>query len=231
MPLVSPLCLALAIAAAQVTPGSPEPIPGLGEPETPAWRSPSLFLGGALAAFLAHESGHAVANLSFGATPHLESVSFAGAVPFFSVTSDITCSGDRCTRPVDGGTVTFGAGRRGLFTILMAGFHVQHATDEVILTLTPRLRYEEAPLRKGMLAFNTLTSAGYVLANWVGLEPEKGDLHGTYAQTGAPRHLVNGILLGVAALDLARYAFPDVRWLAWASRVGKVGLAGLTFTL
>ena len=191
----------------------------------------ALFLGGSLTAFTLHESGHAVANLSFGCTPHLESVSFGGVVPFFSITSDVTCRGDRCAYPVQGGTARFDAGRRGLFTILMAGFHMQHVSDELILSFNPALRYEEAPFRKGMLAFNTLTSIGYVAANWVGLEPEKGDLYGAYAMTGAPRHAVNSILLGVAVLDLARYAFPDVRWLAWASRAAKVGFAGVTFAL
>ena len=191
----------------------------------------SLFLGGSLTAFTLHEGGHLTGNLAFGCTPHLESVSFAGVVPFFSITSDVSCHGDRCTYPVQGGTARFDAGRRGLFTILMAGFHMQHVSDELILSFNPALRYEEAPFRKGMLAFNTLTSIGYVTANWAGLEPEKGDLYGAYAMTGAPRHVVNSILLGVAVLDLARYAFPDTRWLAWASRAAKLGLAGVTFTL
>jgi hypothetical protein len=200
-----------------------DPAEGGGSP----WRSAALFAGGSLAAFLLHESGHVAANLAFGNTPHLEPASFAGAVPFFTIASGIHCSGDRCTRP---GGSPFGPGNRGLFTILMAGFHVQHATNELILSFDPGLRHECAPFRKGMLAFNTLTSVGYVVANWSGVEPEQGDLRGAYGEVGAPRHLVNALLLGIAGLDLARYAFPDARWLAWVSRAAKVGLGGVTFT-
>jgi hypothetical protein len=230
--LLTPLSVALALAVAQpsLQPPEPAPEPGVGREGSP-WTSSLLFASGALAAFVSHEGGHVAANLALGSPPHLESVSFAGVIPFFSITSDITCNGDRCSRPVDGGTTPFGPGRRGLFTILMAGFHAQHVGDELILSLDPALRYHDAPFRKGMLAFNTLTSVGYVLANWVGVEPEKGDLHGAYVETGAPRHVVNAILIGVAVLDMARYAFPDARWLAWVSRAGKVGLAGLTFSL
>ncbi len=227
-----PLAIALALTATQPSldgPGS-APEAGMGHQGSP-WTSALLFAGGAFAAFASHEGGHLVANLALGTTPHLESVSFAGVIPFFSITSDITCTGDRCSRPDAGRIVPFGPGRRGLFTILMAGFHAQHIGDELILSLDPALRYQEAPFRKGMLAFNTLTSVGYVLANRAGVEPEKGDLHGAYVEAGAPRHVVNALLLGVACLDLARYAFPDARWLAWVSRASKVGLAGLTFSL
>jgi hypothetical protein len=219
------------LATAAIPPAAPPGANGGGSDWTRKGKDAALFLGGSLAAFGLHESGHLFANLAYGNAPHLEPVSFAGVIPFFSITADVTCRGDRCTYPIAGGSAPFGGGRRGLFTILMAGFHAQHVSDELILSFNPALRYEDAPFRKGMLAFNTLTSIGYVAANWVGLEPEKGDLHGAYAMTGAPRHVVNSLLLGVALLDLARYAFPGVRWLAWPSRAAKLGLAGVTFTL
>jgi hypothetical protein len=230
-PSAAPLSPELAPSATAPSPAAPPEARGGGSDWKRKGKDVALFLGGSLAAFGLHEGGHLVGNLAFGHTPHLEPVSFAGVIPFFSITSDVACHGDRCTYPVQGGTARFDAGRRGLFTILMAGFHMQHVSDELILSFNPALRYEEAPFRKGMLAFNTLTSIGYVAANWVGLEPDKGDLHGAYAMTGAPRHAVNSILLGIAALDLARYAFPDVRGLAWASRAAKLGFAGVTFTL
>jgi hypothetical protein len=228
---LEPLSSELASASAAPSPAAPPEVRRGSSDWKRKGKDAAFFLGGAVTAFSLHEGGHLVANLAYGNTPHLEPVSFAGFIPFFSITSDITCRGDRCTYPVAGGSASFGGGRRGLFTILMAGFHAQHVSDELILSLNPALRYEEAPYRKGMLAFNTLTSIGYVAANWVGLEPEKGDLYGAYAMTGAPRHVVNSILLGVAVLDLARYAFPGVRWLAWASRAAKLGLVGVTFTI
>ncbi len=228
--MLLPAAIALVLVAVQPSIGAPTSVPAA-KGESSPWLGGARFLSGSLAAFVSHEGGHLAANLALGSPPHLETVSFAGAIPFFSVTFDITCAGDRCTRPVPGGAAPFGPGRRGLFTILMAGFHVQHISDELILSRDPALRNEQAPFRKGMLAFNTLTSAGYVLANWIGIEPEQGDLHGAYALAGAPRHLVNTILLGVAVLDLARYAFPDARWLVWMSRATKVGLAGVTFAL
>ena len=127
----------------------------------PAWSSVALFLGGAATAFAAHEAGHVAANLALGNVPRLAPVTFAGAVPFFSISPDISCVNGRCFQR-DG--QPFAAGPHGLFAIVSAGFNVQHALDEIILTTDPRLRGDDAPFRKGMLAFGTLTSVGYVLA-------------------------------------------------------------------
>src|ERR1700674_638126 len=100
------------------------------------WKDVALFAGGAATAFLAHESGHAVANLAQGNVPHLESVRFLDFVPFFAVSPEINCYNSGCFKS-DGSR--FGPGKRGLLLILMAGFDVQHITDEVLLSGDPAL--------------------------------------------------------------------------------------------
>lgn len=192
------------------------------------WTGVALFVAGAATAFVAHESGHAVANLSLGNVPHLESVSFVGIVPFFAVAPDISCASDSCfTR--DGRR--FSAGRRGLFLILMAGFDVQHITDEALLSIDPAIRFEHAPFRTGLLAFNTLTSAAYVIANLGGFEPPQGDVGTAVRDAHAPRALTTALLFGIATTDVARWAWPDERWLAWLSRAGKVIFLGMPLAI
>jgi hypothetical protein len=212
-------------------------LPGVAGAEVPAsaprepgmdWSSATLFAAGTASAFLMHEGCHAAANFAFGNRPHLEAVNFAGVLPFFAVAPGITCANGTC---YDRDGRRFGGGRQGVFTIVMAGIQCQHLADEIILTSDPALRAHDAPFRKGLLAFNTLTSIAYVAANWASLEPPAGDLRGTYRDTGAPRNLVNALVLGAAVLDLSRYFFPDVTWLPWLSRAAKLGVTGITFTL
>src|SRR4051812_30042055 len=176
------------------------------------WGDAGLFAAGAATAFVAHEAGHATANLALGNVPRIDSVSFLGVVPFFSVAPHISCAGDTCYKRDGSG---FGAGRRGLALIVLAGFDVQHVTDEILLTRDPDLRRQGAPFRTGMLAFNTLTSVAYVVANWTGAEPGAGDLAGAVRDTGASRALMTTTLLGIAGIDIARWALPDAPWLAW----------------
>src|SRR5689334_9697547 len=153
-------CVLVAAPAALSGAARADAVPTSGVPsddsvanEGVGWKEAALFAAGAATALVAHESGHAVANLSLGNVPHLESVSFVGIVPFFAVAPDIGCAADSCfTR--DGRR--FSAGRRGLALILLAGFDVQHITDEVLLSIDPAVRFEHAPFRTGLLAFNTL---------------------------------------------------------------------------
>jgi hypothetical protein len=201
----------------------PQGAPGTGI----GWSSVGLFAAGAATAFLAHEGCHAIANFAFGNTPRLERVSFVGVLPFFTVSPGIQCPGDRCVKR-DG--QPFDGGRPGLYTILTAGLQCQHLADEIMLTTDPRLKEREAPFRKGMLAFNTLTSLAYVAANWAGAEPPAGDLAGVYRDTRAPRNLTNVLVLSAAALDIARYFAPDAPALPWLSRFAKLGVTGITFT-
>ena len=192
------------------------------------WRDVGLFAGGAATAFVAHEAGHLAANLALGNVPHVEQVRFLGAVPFFAVAPDITCSGDLCLRR-DGSP--FGPGRKGLLLILLAGFDVQHATDEALLTRDPQLRSRGASFCTGLLAFNTLTSVAYAIGNLAGIEPSAGDLSDAVRDARASRLLTTGLLLGVAFADVARWAFPEAAWLAWVSRAAKVAFLGLPLTV
>lgn len=223
--------VALALGAPAKAEGVPPPAAPSNDPvldESIGWKDVALFAGGVATAFVGHELGHATANLAFGNVPHLESVSFAGVVPFFAVAPDINCVGDTCfTR--DGGR--FGAGRRGLLLILLAGFDVQHITDEVLLSTHPALRFERAPFRTGLLAFNTLTSAAYVIANLGGFEPPEGDVGAAVRNARAPRALTATLLLGIAATDAARWAWPEERWLPWVSRAAKVVFLGMPLAI
>lgn len=213
--------LAFCLALLWANPGSAQ--------DTPlSWQDVALFAGGAATGFLAHEAGHAALNLAQGNVPHLESVTFAGFLPFFAVSPDIQCGGEACFRR-DGRR--FGPGRRGLLLILLAGFDVQHATDEVLLTRDPDLRLLHAPFRTGLLAFNTLTSVAYAVANLADFEPPAGDLRAAIRDTSAPRAVTVGLLLGIAGLDAARWALPDAAWAAWASRAAKVVFLGLPLTI
>jgi hypothetical protein len=188
----------------------------------------ALFLGGAATAFTAHETCHLLANLGTGNQPSLEPVTFLGFIPFVAIVPSIHCRGGDCYKH---NRETYYAGRPGLYTIVSAGLQCQHYEDEFILSLRPDLRLTEAPFRKGMLAFNTLTSIGYVIANWAGVEPVDGDVRGISRDGGAPRVLLSTLVLGIAAVDIARYYFPQARWLAWLNRVAKVSVTGIAFAM
>jgi hypothetical protein len=82
-----------------------------------------------------------------------------------------------------------------------------------------------------MLALNTLTSIGYVVADRLGWEPPTGDVRGLSRDTGVSRDAVAALVVGVAVIDLVRYFRPEARWLAWLSRAAKVATTGLVLTL
>ena len=221
--------LALAPQPASLGPGLPATATPT-EPTAPpfTWRSAAIFAGGAFTALAAHETCHLVANLATGNRPTFEPVTFLGFIPYFAIVPSIRCRGGDCTKR-DG--EHYGAGRPGLYTIVSAGIQCQHYEDEVILTRRPGLRMDDAPFRKGMLALNTLLSIGYVLANWTGVEPTDGDIRGIHRDGGAPRLLLGSMIFGIAAVDIARYYYPHVRWLAWLNRVAKVSVTGIAFAM
>ena len=200
------------------------------EPTPPwfTWRSAAIFAGGAATALAAHESCHIIANLATGNVPTFQPVTFLGFIPYFAIVPSITCSGENCRKH---NHEHYWAGRPGLYTIVSAGIQCQHYEDEVILTRRPGLRMDSAPFRKGMLAFNTLLSIGYVLANWTGVEPVDGDIRGIHRDGGAPRLLLSSMVLGIAVVDIARYYYPRARWLAWLNRVAKVSVTGIAFAM
>jgi hypothetical protein len=163
------------------------------------------FLAGAAAAFVLHEAAHVTADVLFGATPRIKGVDFHG-IPFFAITPEGDLS------------------RREIFVVSSAGFWVQHAGNEWILTRDPDVRKKRAPFRKGMLAFNVLTSVAYAGVAFARTGPDERDTLGMANGARLDERLVGALLLAPATLDAVRYFDPDARWAVWASRGAKVAL-------
>jgi len=161
-------------------------------------------VGGAAVGFLAHEGGHLVLDLAFGADPGVERVSF-GRIPFFAITHE---------------TVT----PKQEFAISSAGFWVQHATSEWILTSHPNLRHERAPFLKGWLAWNVLASAAYSTAAFGTFGPPERDPRGMAQSLGVAEPWIGAMILAPAVLDTWRYLHPEARWPRWTSRAIKIGM-------
>ena len=161
-----------------------------------------FFAGAALGLGL-HESGHLVFDAAFGAHPGVRKVS-AGFIPFFAITHE----------PVT---------PLKEFTISSAGFWVQHAGSEYLLSRRPNLRDEHAPVAKGLLAFNVLTSVMYAGAAFVQHGPLERDTRGIAIGADIPEPWVGVSILAPAVLDGARYYRPRSRALRWASRAAKIG--------
>jgi hypothetical protein len=160
------------------------------------------FLAGAAAGLAMHEAGHVATDVMFGATPGVKKVTFAG-LPFFAITHP-----------------TVSPARE--FVISSAGFWVQEASSEILLTRVPRLRAHAAPFAKGLLAFNTLASVAYAGAAFARVGPDERDTRGMAAAARLREPWIGGAVLAPAVLDAARYYKPEIRWLRWASRASKV---------
>lgn len=161
------------------------------------------FLGGGALALGAHETGHLIFDVAFDADPGIKKVDFHG-IPFFAITH-----------------------REGLppakeFTIASAGFWVQHATNEWILTARPRLRDERAPLVKGMFAFNVLASAAYSGAAFARTGPDERDTRGMAISADVNERWIGVAILAPAMLDTWRYFDPDAKAPVWLSRGVKI---------
>jgi hypothetical protein len=195
--LVPALVTAVIVAAPQARAGQ-------GAPDSTAARV-GKFFGGAAVAFGAHELGHLVFDVAFDAKPGVKKVSFSG-IPFFAITHDA------------------GLSPRREYTIASAGFWVQHATSEWILTRRPGLRGTRAPFLKGVLAFDVLTSVAYSGAAFAKGGPPERDTRAMAAALGLDERWVGALILAPALLDTVRYFRPDARWAAWTSRGMKAGL-------
>jgi hypothetical protein len=160
------------------------------------------FLGGAAVALVAHEAGHVLFDAAFGAGVGVKKVS-AGPLPFFAITH----------HPVTPARE---------FVISSAGFWVQHATDEIILTRDPDLRSRHAPFTKGMLAFNVLTSVMYAGAAFARIGPGERDTRGMAVSARVDEPWIGGLVLAPATFDAVRYYRPQLAWVRWASRASKV---------
>ena len=183
-----------------------EPVPQVATPSTSEHRTTSTLklLGGAAIGLAAHEGGHLLFNGLFSANPGLKKVSFHG-IPFFAITHDA------------------GLSPRREFIIDSAGFWVQEATNEVILSRRPNLRRERAPVLKGIVAFNIVASVSYAGAAFARTGPLERDTRGMAAALRWKEPYVGLLILMPAILDAVRYYHPGARWAAWGSRAAKLG--------
>jgi hypothetical protein len=176
--------------------------------EPPSDRHPAatvgLFLAGAALGLGAHETGHVFFDVIFDADPGIRGVDFHG-IPFFAITH----------RP--------GLSSAREFTISSAGFWVQHAGSEWLLSRRPRLRYERAPLAKGVLAFNVLASGAYAGAAFFRTGPPERDTKGMADAADIDERAIGVVILAPAVLDTWRYFRPDSRAAVWMSRAAKIG--------
>lgn len=199
----------------------PDPVPEFRDVTV---ASVALTAAGFVSAFVVHEACHGVANLAMANVPTLEPVRFAGFLPFFAVSPNIQCRDGTCLKRNGD---PFVPGPRGYAFIVSSGILCQEITDEIILTEHPRIRHETSPFLKGMLLFNVATSVAYGIANLSGIEPPEGDVRGLDSAGRIPHGVFAALVLGTAALDVARYFLPDVDWLPWVSRGSKVVTVGV----
>jgi hypothetical protein len=163
------------------------------------------FLTGAAIGLAAHEAGHMIANLAFGEKPGVGKVDFHG-MPFFAITHPS------------------GLPLHEEFVISSAGFWMQHAENEWLLTRTPALRSQQAPMKKGVFAFNVLASVAYAGAAFAKTGPDERDTRGMAASARVDERLIGALVLAPALLDAWRYYHPDTKWATWASRGVKIGM-------
>jgi len=167
------------------------------------------FFAGAALGLGFHESAHLIVDEAFGADPGVRKVS-AGFIPFFAITHEpVTPTKE--------------------FIISSAGFWAQDVGSDIVLSRHPQLRQEHAPLLKGLLAFNVVTSVIYSGAAFARRGPAERDTRGIALSADVDEPWIGVTVLAPAVLDAARYYRPNSRALRWASRAAKVGGALLIF--
>ena len=164
-----------------------------------------LFLTGAATGLGVHELGHVIADVAFGEKPGLKKVDFHG-IPFFAITH-------RSGRPSN-----------EEFIISSAGFWMQQAGNEWLLSKRPQLKSEQAPFAKGYFAFNVLASVAYAGAAFAKSGPEERDTRGMAASSRLDERWIGAIVLAPAVLDAWRYYHPGSKWATWSSRGVKIGM-------
>ncbi len=181
------------------------PVPPVGRPS--GGKRAALFLAGGATGLALHESAHLVADAAFGVKPRLKKVDFHG-IPFFAI-----------THPA-------GQPPRREFTISSAGFWMQHAGNEWLLSRPPAL-HDRGPFAKGVFAFNVLTSVAYAGAAFARTGPVERDTRGIAESSRVDERWIGALLLAPAALDAWRYFRPESKWAAWSSRGVKIGMVVL----
>jgi hypothetical protein len=192
---------------AQATPQAQQG--GGGSTSSQASNIGQFVLGGAIG-LTTHEAGHLLFDAIFDAHPEIRRVEFHG-IPFFAI-----------SHPA-------GLPPRQELAISSAGFWVQHAESEWLLTHRPDLRYEHAPLAKGVLAFDVLASGAYSVAAFTKSGPAERDTRGIAESARIDERWVGAMILAPAVLDTIRYFKPDAAWAKWASRGSKIGFVLLLF--
>jgi hypothetical protein len=144
-------------------------------------------------------------DLAFGEKPGLRKVDFHG-LPFFAVTH------------------SSGLPPRHEFAISSAGFWVQNAENEWLLTRRPGLRHEGGPFTKGVFAFNVLASVAYAGAAFGKTGPVERDTRGMADSARVDERWIGTLVLAPAVLDAWRYFHPNAKWAAWTSRGVKIGM-------
>jgi len=180
------------------------------KPRSRVKRAVTFLAGGALGLGI-HESGHIIASAAFGASPRVDRLE-SGPIPFFVIGHD----------PVS---------RRKEFVISSAGFWLQHGGSEWVLTARPDLMHENAPLLKGLLAFNVGASFVYSMAAFSRAGAPERDTLGmanALGKDGVPEPVVGLLILGPAVLDSYRYLRPKATWAKWTSRGMKIAAVALT---
>jgi hypothetical protein len=162
------------------------------------------FVAGGLLGLATHEAGHLLFDVAFDARPQIDPVHL-GPVPFFAIAH----RGDLSARRE--------------FIVSSAGFWVQEATNEWVLTRRPLLREEHAWLTKGLVAFNVLNSVGYALVAIARAGPFERDTRGMADSAGIDERAAGALVLTPAVLDAYRYYAPRSRWAKWTSRAVKAG--------
>lgn len=203
--------LAACVLAAPATLGAQAPEAPPRSASTPVQPSDTGITAGAVAKFLAggaaglgiHESGHLLSGTLFDAAPGVKGVNF-GPIPFFAITHEEVSPARE-------------------YTIAASGFWMQHAASEWLLTRRTRLRHEEAPFAKGILAFNVLASAAYATAAFGRFGPHERDTRAMAAALDVGEPWVGAMILAPAVLDTWRYVRPGSRWAVWTSRALKAG--------
>ena len=175
---------------------------GTADPVHAQTSSVMQFFAGAALGLGVHESGHLVFDVAFDSHPGVRKVS-AGFIPFFAITHEPVT-------PIKE------------FTISSAGFWVQHAGNEFLLSRCPDLREEHAPVAKGLFAFNVLTSVMYAGAAFARSGPVERDTRGMAVAADIDEPWIGATILAPALLDGARYYRPHSRTLRWASRGAKI---------
>jgi hypothetical protein len=176
------------------------------EPPRPVNRTAAVggLLGGIVVGLAAHEGGHLLFDAVFDADPDIKRVEYHG-IPFFAITH-------RSDLPP-----------RQEYAISAAGFWVQQGTNEWLLTVRPRLRYERAAFAKGVFTFNLGASVMYSVAAFARTGPPERDTRGMATSSRIDEPWIGVVVLAPAAFDTWRYFDPDNRWAVWLSRAAKLG--------